>query len=273
MVSAEQLAAEIDERLTLGQELIDQPVGDFGALTKRKDDYHTWSEYNATLLTASFDSAQPAKEYEGYTGSRSMVDTPLGRRWEWLHRDISNSMRRLHSLQERLPLYRLHPDATVQAAPPPDSSVIGDDIFIVHGHDGETKVKIARFLERLVTNTSVILHEQADRGRTIVEKFEDHAARAACAIVLLTADDTGGPKAGPQGTRARQNVVLELGFFLGKLGRERVVILYEPEVELPSDLNGVIYTPLDQAGAWRMALARELNAIGLAIDSEVLLAP
>jgi predicted nucleotide-binding protein len=167
-------------------------------------------------------------------------------------------------------LFRTHPDAT---APMPhrNSSAPGGDIFVVHGHDGEAKVTVARFLSSLLARDPVILHEQPDRGRTIIEKFEQHAAQAECAVVLLTGDDDGGPVGGPQQRRARQNVVFELGFFVGTLGRDRVIILYEPEVELPSDLNGVLYIPFDDHGAWRNAVARELRAAGLKVNLAALL--
>ncbi|WCH93946.1 nucleotide-binding protein [Streptomyces moderatus] len=180
-------------------------------------------------------------------------------------------MRRLRSLQDRLGLYKIHPDAGSQESPPVDPSSAGSDVFIVHGHNGETKETVARFLGKLLDQQPVILHEQADRGRTTIEKFEDHSAQASCAVVLLTADDAGGPQNGTHQPRARQNVVLELGFFLGRLGRDRVVILYEPGVELPSDLQGVLYIELDKAKAWRMSVARELREIGLQIDPQALL--
>jgi predicted nucleotide-binding protein len=88
-------------------------------------------------------------------------------------------------------------------------------------------------------------------------------------VILLTGDDRGGMwKASyeEQKPRARQNVILELGFFLGKLGRERVCALYQPGVEIPSDYSGVLFVSLDAGGAWRLALARELKAAGLDID-------
>ena len=66
--------------------------------------------------------------------------------------------------------------------------------------------------------------------------------------------------------RARQNVVFELGFFIGALGRSRVAVLYEDGVELPSDMNGILYTILDAQGAWRIGLGRELRAAGFAVD-------
>ena len=99
----------------------------------------------------------------------------------------------------------------------------------------------------------------------VIEKFEDHASEVGFAVVLLTADDVGSAKgAASQNPRARQNVVLEFGFFIAKLGRNRVVALYESDVELPSDLNGVLYKPL--AGNWHTALAKELLAAGIEVD-------
>lgn len=142
---------------------------------------------------------------------------------------------------------------------------------MVHGHDGEAKVAVARFLSKLLGREPVILHEQADRGRTIIEKFESHAERAGSAVVLLTGDDEGGTVGQPQQRRARQNVVLELGYFLAQLGRERVIILYEQGVELPSDIHGILYVLLDSRGAWRNAVARELQAAGLDVDLTALL--
>jgi predicted nucleotide-binding protein len=142
------------------------------------------------------------------------------------------------------------------------------EVFIVHGHDEAAKTKVARLLERL-DFVPIILHEQANQGQTIIEKFEKNAGRAGFAVVLLTPDDQGGVKGAPvdiQKTRARQNVVLELGFFIGKLGRENVCVLYAANVELPSDMLGVVYTPLDAHGAWETSLAKELRAAGFTVD-------
>jgi predicted nucleotide-binding protein len=274
MVPAEQLTAEIDDRLTRGQDLLDRAaaISDETSLDACSGDYTTWSEYNEALLRRSFDSAEPAKEYASSFSVAVGRSTALSLRSRYLAEDISTKVRRLRSVQSRLGLFVLHPNATAPSIqPPPDPSVMGDDVFIVHGHDGETKVTVARFLEKLLNREPVILHEQPDRGRTIIEKFEDHAAQAACAIVLLTGDDIGGVKGGSSQPRGRQNVVLELGFFLGKLGRERVLILHESEVELPSDLSGVLYIALDAAGAWRNAVAREMQAVGLAVELKALI--
>ena len=137
-------------------------------------------------------------------------------------------------------------------------------IFIVHGHDVALKQSVARFLEHLGLEP-VILHEQPSIGRTVIEKFEAHAD-VRFAVVLLTPDDVGGLDESNLQKRARQNVILELGYFIGKLSRSHVCALYVPGVELPSDINGVLYVQVDSGGGWKMELAKELRAVGIEVD-------
>lgn len=140
-------------------------------------------------------------------------------------------------------------------------------VFVVHGHAPGPKDAVALLITRLGFEP-VILHEQPDQGRTIIEKFEAHAEDIAYAVVLLTADDRGGP-AGEDPTaqrpRARQNVIFELGYFVGRLTRKRVCALYEEGVELPSDYQGVLYLPLKDV-SWKLRLAGEMKAAGLPVD-------
>lgn len=141
-----------------------------------------------------------------------------------------------------------------------------NSVFLVHGRDERVRETVARFLEHLDLRV-IILHEQPDRGRTIIEKFEDHSKDAGFAVVLLTGDDRGGLKEEDPSTyppRARQNVILELGFFLGAFGRDRVCALYEDGVDIPSDYQGVLFTKLDSG--WKLKLAHELKAAGLPVD-------
>jgi predicted nucleotide-binding protein len=140
-------------------------------------------------------------------------------------------------------------------------------IFVVHGRARDQLYETVRVLERGTSLEVVILHEQANAGRTILEKFEDYAANASFAVVLLTGDDEGGIRSSADmRPRGRQNVIFELGFFFGKLGRDRVVVLHEGDVEKPSDISGLAYISLDQAGAWKQALARELEAANISVD-------
>jgi len=146
------------------------------------------------------------------------------------------------------------------------SPISSSKVFLVHGHDESARETTARFLEKLNLKP-IILHEQPNAGRTVIEKVEGYAD-VAFAVVLLTPDDVGGLKSAPQGIkpRARQNVIFELGYFIGKLGRSHVAALLKGDVEKPSDYDGVLYIPMDTAGAWKLRLARELKNAGLNID-------
>jgi predicted nucleotide-binding protein len=138
-------------------------------------------------------------------------------------------------------------------------------VFIVHGHDDGTREAVARFLERLRFE-AVILHERANKGRTIITKFREEAADIGFAVVLMTPDDHGGKVTEPTNPRARQNVVFELGFFIGALGPERVAAIIRGEIERPSDFDGVVYIPFDAGNGWKQALGKELEAAGFTID-------
>lgn len=141
-------------------------------------------------------------------------------------------------------------------------------VFIVHGHNQAVKEAVARYIEKLGPSV-IILHEQPNEGRTIIEKFESNSA-VDYAVVLLTGDDKGAPigaiESDAVSLRARQNVVFELGFFAAKLGRSRVTVLYENGVEMPSDFSGILYIPIDNEGAWRFKLAQELRTAGIKVD-------
>lgn len=137
-----------------------------------------------------------------------------------------------------------------------------DKIFIVHGHNDELKESVARIIEKQDID-AIILSEKANQGRTIIEKFEDYSDVGG-AICLFTADDVGKAKDEPEEkSRARQNVVLETGYFMGKLGRNRVVILADKGIEMPSDLSGVVYT---NTANWQIDLLKDLKAMGYNVD-------
>lgn len=149
-------------------------------------------------------------------------------------------------------------------------SVDSKKVFVVHGREDSTKQTVARFLERIGLEP-VILHEQPNSGLTVPEKLEAFSA-VGFAVILLTPDDVGGLASEPDKLkpRARQNVILELGYFLGKLSRRRVCALYT-KIEIPSDYQGVLYVEYDGAGGWRTKLAQELVEAGFSINLDALL--
>lgn len=135
-------------------------------------------------------------------------------------------------------------------------------VFIVHGHNGEMKEAVARLIEKQGIQ-AIILHEQANLGATIIEKFENYSDVGG-AVCLFTADDLGRAKRDAEDKkRARQNVVFETGYFIGKLGRNNVILIADKGVEIPSDLQGVVYT---ETSNWQFSVLKELKAIGYSID-------
>ena len=140
-------------------------------------------------------------------------------------------------------------------------AVANKDVFIVHGH-GE--MAIAQLKELLASHglNPIVLRDQDDRGMTIIEKFEYYARSCSFAFILMTPDDRTIGITGTESLwRARQNVIMELGWFMAHLGRERVVILFNGRLEIPSDILGVVYVEfnnsvLESADRIHLALQR-----------------
>ena len=154
-----------------------------------------------------------------------------------------------------------------QAVRAMDADIAGSPLrraFIVHGHDDAARHAVAQFLERSGFEV-IILQERANEGRTVIEKFELNSD-VGFAVILMTPDDVGGKDAGKLRARARQNVVFELGYFIGRLGRKRVMALRKGDIEFPSDFLGVVCEPIDEHGGWKLRLANELVSAGFEID-------
>ncbi|MDR0898437.1 MAG: nucleotide-binding protein [Oscillospiraceae bacterium] len=172
----------------------------------------------------------------------------------------------LSSIKTEIELYEDEPSAP-EIPSVSETRTMSNKVFIVHGHNGEMKLAAAQTITKLGL-APIILHEQPNMGRTIIEKFEHVSSDVGFAVVLLSGDDKA-----PVRYRARQNVILELGYFIAKLGRKNVVALYDTsfEPELPSDMSGVLYEPYDKPdGAWRYKVAQELKAAGFQVDANSL---
>jgi len=164
------------------------------------------------------------------------------------------------------------PAVAVRAAEPESASAYSNKVFIVYGHDTEAREQLELLLRRMKLEPVVIQNLPAS-GQTIIEKLESNSD-VTFACVLLTPDDQGHAmgKAAEIRPRARQNVVLELGMFLAKLGRKRVAILHKGDVELPSDINGLLYIPFkDRVDEVKERVAADLQEAGFTINIKDLL--
>jgi predicted nucleotide-binding protein len=233
---------------------LDQLV-DEGSKCETPGAYDAWSQRTYEFLLQTFD-------YDVAKSFNELSYSPAEKWWLNQGRQIG--------MLEGLSAFRQEGEAALEALTRISSSQVSAPsskrVFVVHGHDTGAKEMVARYLERLGLQ-AVILHEQANEGRTVIEKIEAHSD-VGFAVILLTPDDVGGPKTDAINLmpRARQNVILELGYFLGKLKRSRVCALYKPGVEIPSDYQGVLWIELDDKGAWRVSLAQEFSNARLPID-------
>jgi predicted nucleotide-binding protein len=143
-------------------------------------------------------------------------------------------------------------------------------VFLVHGH-GHQWHEVEAFLRKLKLDV-IVLKDEPSGGKTLIEKFEANAEKAIYAVVVLTPDDLGAAKADavdPKNLkpRARQNAIFELGYFVARLKRKGVCALQVSGLENPGDYDGVVYVELDDAGAWKQKLARELHEANVQFDA------
>ncbi len=192
-------------------------------------------------------SGMPDPDYKGITEKKiSHAKASLGQAIDALNTDLED----------------LQSSVTPNTPPSSGANGVSPRVFLVHGHDEAVRETVARFIERLGIEV-IILHEQANGGRTIIEKIEHHS-EVGMAVVLLTPDDVGSKIGGELEPRVRQNVLLELGYFIGALGRDKVCAIKSGDVDIPTDFAGVVWTPM--SGDWKTALARELKVAGYEID-------
>lgn len=265
VVPREEAREKIQERIDKGQQLRDLPIRSEAELEDARAEYSNWSSYNSTLLSRLFDSSSIARRYSFFTGSAVslVLATKIGR----YRKEVTDKINRLKGILEELELIPEQISNSTAISSQEQTDARGNGVFIVHGHDTTAKNGVARFVEKLGLEAT-ILDEKPGGGRTIIEKFEDHASNAGFAIVLLTPDDVGAAKDKQDNLnpRARQNVIFEMGYFVKGLGRGRVCAMSTEEVEFPSDLAGVEYIHLDSNGGWKWKLVREMKAAGLPVE-------
>jgi predicted nucleotide-binding protein len=249
------------ERIAQGKAVQNKPRNNNNDLTRYIVETQKWRDYNLTLLKTCFADRSFRAEYETSTygsyvafGAHAFMEIPQ------IEGSVGQQIAMLESILDRLELLDAASDALATS-----TAFDLSKVFVVHGHDGTPKAEVARFIEKLGFE-AIILHERPNKGRALITKFREEAAGVGFAVVLMTPDDLGkAEKSIDLNPRARQNVVFELGFFIGKIGPERVAALVKGNIELPSDFDGVVYISLDKQD-WKTKLGTELKTAGYEID-------
>jgi len=280
-MNKEEAQTRIDKQVQQGHLLLEtQAVINQATLEDLESGYHKWYNFTIRLLKNIFGDDQEVSNFSGTKTEFKMFLAFYAEpqmRVNDKTRHIQNGITVLSSLLEQIIDGLFKEDPLIAATYTNSEILINKKVFIVHGHDHGLKEAVARLLEKQGLE-AIILHEQANMGRSIIQKFEDYAAEACFAIVLLTPDDIGGigdSDPADFALRARQNVIFELGYFRGyfrgyfkdKLSGARVCVLYSNEVELPSDIQGVLFVPYNKtSNDWKHALLREMHAVGINVD-------
>lgn len=230
------------------------------------EDVNTWKHTNEVVLRTSLGETNPTYQKlvkVSFTPAVYFDGMKRDAYTQARRRGISSSVSLMKAAIGEIEL--LEPKAGEMTAPG------GTRVFIVHGRSEVRKLEVAELVRDLTGTKAAILSEYPNSGRTLIEKFEHAASEAAYAIVIASADDEGRLRGEDElQSRARQNVIFELGYFIGKLGRSRVALLFEEGVETPSDAQGIAYIPLDRNNGWKLPLAKELNNAGVAVDFQAL---
>lgn len=265
----------LDEAIAEGSNIIDSESATAKDAPAFKKLYDRWEKRTATLLAASFNpkgitADNPRSEFQGTSISLLDLRMPGAKIPPELLpdfiADIEAKVEVLSSIKDRLEFYAEEngPEKPISA------KSFGGPIFVVHGHEDGKREIVRRFLEKVTSRKVVILADEANQGHDLLGKLLNSAENAGFAVVLLTPDDVGRSKADDiDSSRARQNVIFELGLFIGLLGRSRVAALKFDAVEIPTDFAGVVY--IDYGDQWQIALARELAAAGIETDLQKML--
>lgn len=274
-MSRDEAKTRLQERIEKGLELKQRRVETRETFETLTNDYSKWDSFNSELLKRIFTTDEMEKEYAQWgVGFISMREHSLGEKIADVYKDIDKKIHRLDSIIERLELIPL--GSAVQGIAPALQSSPAQPrtkrVFVVHGHDEIAKTNLEVFLHE-VGLEPVVLHRQADEGMTIIEKFEKHSD-VSYAFILLTPDEVAylaSEVSRPdiertKEFRARQNVIFEFGYFVGKLGRSRVCCLYTGNVSLPSDVSGMIYKRYESSiEEVAYSVLKDLKASGYAI--------
>lgn len=250
-ISRDDAKIKIEARIKLGNELQKKRINSNDELKMSEREFSKWDSYNTQLLKTIFSTDEIAMEYDYWLGfSLPGTFEPISRLIEDHKEDIMNHIHKLEKILHKIDLYQLESETllTIEKLDSKNNSSATNKVFIVHGHDDTAKLSLENFIYSLGL-VPVVLHRQPDGGRTIIEKFEQHANEIFYAFILMTPDEVTylSPEEGKEDKdrkkefRARPNVIFEFGFFVGALTRKKVCCIHTGNVTLPSDLSGLVY--------------------------------
>lgn len=267
LVPAEEARQKLSDRIEKGSDIKSIPINSIQDLDASKKSFSTWNSYNNELLKRLFTTDEFAEEYSRW-GSivTSIYQRTFSENIKEFQEDVDDKLHRLDSIIERLEIIPISNTAKLSETKTTATRTLDrNKIFVVHGHDNEAKLEVARFIEKIGFEP-IILHEQASESKTIIEKIEAYSD-VGFGVVIYTPCDIGAKSSTPTDLkgRARQNVVFEHGFLIGKLKRSNVCPLVKGDVDTPNDISGIVYTSMDKDN-WQLKLAKELKAAGYSVD-------
>lgn len=237
--------------------------------------YIFWVNQAKHVLNRIFESDgsdldSPVKQFENMSFDFVLISNPMysvnDLTPKKIDADLDDRLLFMDSVMDNLDIYNVK--QTPKSSPTEEDEMRYSEnapIFLVHGRDGEFKERVRYFLEMATGRRVKILSEQANGGVALLNKLIKNAKESCFAVVILSPDDVGGLAGGDLSPRARQNVIFELGLFIGLMGQDRVAALTHGDIEIPSDYSGIAYTAT--SASWQSDLARELREAG--IDASV----
>lgn len=242
----------IEERIIAGENLLKHKITDIHYRKSEEKKFKVWNSENFEILKSIFKNNKVAKDYSStgwFIENILITNLKHSEKIAKLDNEIKHKLDKLSSIKLSLGIFKFHEDTGMR-----DNR---KKVFFVHGTNCTTKTKVISFIEKLGLEP-VILQDFIAGGKTLIEEIQTRS-EINFAIVLLTPDNVGGVRTGTLRFRSDQNVILELGIFVGLLGRENVCGLYSGNLQLPEDYHGFNYVKIDKTGNWQDQLVTELR--------------
>ena len=249
----------LNKKITEGSQILEGPISNINQWKSAEKRYNSWNSENFELLKKIFKKNTIAKDYSSseWTIGRILIsDLKLDEKIAKLYKDIEEKLNKLNSIKMSLGVLESKTEETTES--------VKNKVFYVHGTDCEITMKVLAFLKDIGLEP-IILKELAAAGKTLIDEVKNQSD-VKYAIALLTPDNVGGVYSEELQFRATQNVILEVGFFVGKYGRKNVSTLHHEDIELPADYHGYEYIKIDETDDWKSTLTKELKNAGFNVD-------